>query len=157
VLPELAERVVFDETSRRLGEDDLAPVCGRGDAGSAVDVHADVALVGDDRLAGVDADAHANRAGFQGAARVGGGRDCVGGTREGNEEGIALRVDLDSALGSAGLSDQPPMLGECLRVRLCAQLVEQPGRALDVREEERDSAGGKRGHGPTDHDTVLGR
>jgi hypothetical protein len=33
------------------------------------------------------------------------------------------------------------LLGERSRVRLCTQLVQQPGRALDVGEEEGDDAG----------------
>ena len=61
--------------------------------------------------------------------------------REGEEEGVALRVDLDAALGGAGLPDHAPVLGERLRVPLGAELVQQPRRALDVGEEEGDGAG----------------
>ena len=41
----------------------------------------------------------------------------------------------------ASLADHPAMLGERLRVRLGAQLVQEPRRALDVGEEEGDGAG----------------
>ena len=37
---------------------------------------------------------------------------------------------------SAGLADHSAVLGERGRVRLGAELVEQPRRALDVREQE---------------------
>jgi hypothetical protein len=78
--------------------------------------------------------------------RGGGKRGRCGAERE--EEGIALRIDLHPTLGSACFSDQAPVLGECLRVQLSAELVQEPGRALDVGEEEGDSADGKVGaHG----------
>ena len=63
--------------------------------------------------------------------------------REGEEEGVALRVHLDPALGGARLPDHAPVLGERLRVALGAELVQQPRRALDVGEEEGDGAGGE--------------
>ena len=61
--------------------------------------------------------------------------------REGEEEGVALRIDLDAALGGACLTDHSAVLGERLCVALGAELVQQPRRALDVREEEGDGAG----------------
>ena len=68
-------------------------------------------------------------------------RDCccerAGSGREREEERIALRVDLDATLGDAGVPDHSPMLGERVRVRLCAEFPQQARRALDVREEER--------------------
>ena len=105
-----------EEAARRLGEDDLPAVCGRGDARGAVDVDADVALVGHERLAGVDPHAHADRAALERVARLGGGGDRVGGAREGDEEGVALRVDLDAAVRGERLPQRAAVLGEELRV-----------------------------------------
>ncbi len=59
---ELLGEIVLDELSRRLRDEHLAAVPRCGNAGAAVDVHADVALVGSQRLAGVDAHAHPDRA-----------------------------------------------------------------------------------------------
>ena len=53
---------------------------------------------------------------------------------------VALRVDLDSTLGNARLTDDAPVLRKYICVRLRAELVEELRRALDVREEECDSA-----------------
>ena len=61
-------------------------------------------------------------------------------SRKGEEEGVALRIDLDPAVAAARLADQAPVLGERLRVRIGAELVEQPRRALNVGEEEGDGA-----------------
>ena len=68
--------------------------------------------------------------------------------REGDEERVALRVDLDAAVRGEGVAQHAPVLGERLRVRLGPERVQQPRRALDVREEERDGAGRELGaHG----------
>jgi len=62
VLAEVIElEVGVEQHPRRLGEHDLAAVRRTGDSGRAVHVDPDVALVGDDRLAGVDADAYLHR------------------------------------------------------------------------------------------------
>ena len=54
MLPEVEHGGPVDELARRLGEDDLPAVGGRRDPRRPVDVHPHVALVGDDRLSGVD-------------------------------------------------------------------------------------------------------
>ena len=66
--------------------------------------------------------------------------------REGEEEGVALGVDLDPALDCARCPDQPPVLGQRFRVGLGAELVQEPRRALDVGEEEGDGAGREAAH-----------
>ena len=105
VLSEVADRdVALEKSSRRLGEDDLASVRGGRDAGGAVDVHPDVSLVGDDRLAGVEAHADADRAGLERSARVAGRGHGVRRPREGDEERVALGVDLDAVRGCAKAS-----------------------------------------------------
>ena len=111
------------------------------DTGREVHVVSHVALVGDERGARVQADAQADRAGFECI------RDRLGGTRgslsgwERNEEGVSLRVYFDAALGSARLADDPAMLGERVRICLCTELAQKPRRSLNVREEKGDGAG----------------
>jgi hypothetical protein len=61
-----------------------------------------------------------------------------GAVGERKEEGIALRVDLDAAVSGARLANRRSVRGEHLRVRLRAELVQERGRALDVREEQPD-------------------
>jgi hypothetical protein len=57
--------------------------------------------------------------------------------RECEEEGLALVVDLTAASLFDRLPQDLLMLGEGGSVPL-AQLLQEPGRALDVREQERD-------------------
>ncbi len=105
-------RIALEEAARRLGEDDLPSVRGGGDARSAVDVDADVALVRHDRLAGVEPHAYADRAALERAPRLGGGGNGVGGARKRDEEGIALGVDLDARVPRERVPQRSPMLGE---------------------------------------------
>ena len=114
---------------------------GRGDAGGAMDVGADVAVLRDERCSRVQAHTQTDWAssdalvdatrGFQGCRRRG----------ERNEEGVALRVDLDPILLRTSLPHNSPMLGEGARVRLCAELMQELRRALDIGEEEGHGAG----------------
>ena len=83
---------------------------------------------------------HADRPGLERALAVEGGRGGAGRGREGDEERVALRVDLDAAVRREGGAQDAPVLGERLRVALGAERVQQPRRALDVGEEERDGA-----------------
>ena len=110
-----------------------------------MDVVSDVALVREKRRPGVQADADLDRAGGEGAGERGGGRERTGCGREGEEEGIPLRVHLDSALGRARLANQPAVLGERLRVRIGAECVKELRRSLDVGEEEGDGTEGEVG------------
>ena len=45
--------------------------------------------------------------------------------REGVEEGIALGVHFHTVVGGAGLADQATVLGQCLRIALGSELVQQ--------------------------------
>jgi len=63
-----------------------------------------------------------------------------GRSREGHEERVALRVDLDATIVGKRLPKDATMLGERLRVMLAAELPQEPSRALDVRKEEGDRA-----------------
>jgi hypothetical protein len=80
------------------------------------------------------------------------GRDRAGDrvlrTREGEEEGVALRVDLLPAGLSEPVAQDSPVVAVDLAVPV-AELLEKACRPFDVREEERDgSAGqGRLGHG----------
>ena len=112
-------------------------------AGGAVDIGTDVALLGEERRAGVHPHAHLDPAGLQPGGDPLRGLERARGGREGEEEGVALGVDLGSALRRARLTDDAPVLGERLRVTLGAELVEQPRRALDVGEDECDGARGE--------------
>jgi hypothetical protein len=82
----------------------------------------------------------------QRALRGDGAADGVAGAREGEEERIALRVDLRPAGVAEVLADEPPVLAGDLGV-VVAELLQQLRRALDVRERERDRAGGEAGQG----------
>ena len=140
VLAEVADRrVALEEAAGRLGEDDLPAVGSGGDPRRAVDVDADVALVGHDRLAGVDAHADADRAVLERVPRFGGRRDGVGGARKRDEEGVALGVDLDARVPGERVPQGAPVLGEQIGVARPV-LLEEPRRALDVREEKGDGA-----------------
>ena len=66
--------------------------------------------------------------------------ECSRRGRKGDEERVPLRVDLHAALRGERLSQHAAMVPERGRVLLGAQLVQQGGRALDVREEERDGS-----------------
>src|SRR5439155_7471156 len=60
VAAEVEEGKVREEVTRRVRAEHLAAVTGRGDAGGAVDVESRVALLAQDRVAGVDADTNAH-------------------------------------------------------------------------------------------------
>ena len=108
VLAEVADRSVRrEEAARRLGDDDLAAVRGGRDPRCSVDVYADVALVGHERLAGVNAHPDADRPGLERPLRLDRGGDGVGGPRERDEERVALRVHLDAVVPCEGLADRP--------------------------------------------------
>ena len=148
--PVLAERTNRRSRSARrqkrrgLRHEHLAAVRGSAHARRPVHLHTHVA--GADHIGdtGVQAHSHPDCAELRpwlarepalGLCRGGG---SVRHAREGDEEGIACRIDLDSIRkGDAqdlAMPIQKP--GEGVRERTC-----QPGRALDVREQEGHGAG----------------
>ena len=137
VLPEVADRHIgAQQPLGRLREDDL-PAVGRGcNPGGAVDVQADVALLGDERLARVEAHADPYRALRERAASLGRGGDSRVGPRERDEERVTLGVDLDAQVPRERVSQDTPVLREEVGIG-GSVLLEQPRRALDVGEEER--------------------
>ena len=89
---------------------------------------------------GVDAHADTNRTPLERPLCLRRRRQRVLRAPKRHEEGIALRVHLDTAVRSEHLPQQAPMLREHLSV-LVAELVQQPGGTLNIREQERDRAG----------------
>jgi hypothetical protein len=111
VLAEIAQ-LDLDQWSCRGRDEDLTSVAAGGDAGCPVDVVSDVALLGEERRAGVQAHPDLDRTRGE---RLGEGSrrsERIRRGPEGEEEGVALRVHLDPALAGAGLPDQAPVLGE---------------------------------------------
>ena len=131
----------------RLRKQDLAAVSRGAHSRCTVDAEADVPLVGGDRLCGVDADPHADVFVRAGALHQSSSGNRVARARKGDEERVALRVHLVPALL---LEDHPcelTVVQENAR-ELVAELLQQPSRTLDVREEEGDCATRKLGHRP---------
>ena len=139
--PKVTEPRCVEQARGRIREERLATVCERADPSGAVHVDADVAFVGDGRRAGVQADADTDRS-FEERVLAGerGGRGSRRG-REGDEEGVALRVHLDATMRRESHAQYPPVLCERLRVGVGSKRVQQPRRALHVGEEKRDGAG----------------
>ena len=111
-----------------------------------MDVESDVPLVGQERVTRVDAHPHPRLTRDKGSLRVlrrGQRVVCVG---EGDEEGVALRTELDPAMPAYSIPYQAVVLGENIDV-FAPELLEQPSRAFDVREQERDGSGRELAHG----------
>ena len=129
----------LDQIVRRLREHDLSAVCCAHDPGRDVHVDADVVPVRDERLAGVQADAHAYRSVRERGLRIDGCVHSVARALERDEERISLRVNLDTAVASEDVTQQTLVRGEDVGVAI-AQLLEQLCRPLDVTEEKGDRA-----------------
>src|SRR5688572_22591369 len=115
-----------------------------------MDVDADVAVVGDERSAGVEADPHPHGPPrpavlFAGALD----RECSFGRRlclpEGGEVLVAARVDLVPARRADPFAQQPAHLAEHLPPG-AAVLAGEPRRAFDIGEEEGDGAARQLAH-----------
>ena len=144
VLAEVTQRSGrLEQAARRLRDDDLAAVRGGCNPRRSVHVDADVALVGHERLAGVDAHPNADRAGLERPLRLGRRGDGSGRPRERDEERVSLGVDFDPVVPPEGLAEHAPVLGEEIGVGRPV-LVEETRRPFDVGEEERDRAGWQR-------------
>ena len=127
----------FDLVSGRLGKEHLAAVPRSHHPGGAVDVHADVVVVGDDRLAAVDSHPHPDPDLGQGVLRGDRGLNGVGRSLERGEERVATGVDHDAAVLRDRRTHDAVVLREERGV-VVSELVQQPRRALDVGEEKRD-------------------
>ena len=142
VLAEVKEQTVtwIELVSRRLREEHLVAVPARRDASPKVNVLADIALAGEVRHPRVDPDADADRSFGEQLDALLGSCKRSGSRREREEEGIALRIDLDTAVGSERLAQDRAMLLEFLGVPLRPELVQQLRRAFDVCEEKGDGS-----------------
>jgi hypothetical protein len=69
-----------------------------------------------------------------------GGREC-------DEERVALRVDFDAAGCCEGAAEECAVLLERGCIPFGPERVQEPGRALDIREQKRDRASWKVGSG----------
>src|SRR6266571_4469673 len=107
---------------------------------TAAYVEADVALLGQPRLARVQPHAHVYRPVGQCTLAVRGGGHRIGRPGEGDEERVTLRVDLDALVLGKRRAESPPMLVQRLPV-VVAELMQQPRRALHVREQQRHDTG----------------
>jgi hypothetical protein len=73
--------------------------------------------------------------------------------RERDEEGVALRIDLVAAVSGERLPEQALVVAHDGSVAI-PQLLHEPRRPLDVREDERDGACRRLGHG-RERDTAI--
>ena len=141
-------QVALEQGVRRVREEHLAAVAGIADPGRPVHVEADIAILGDHGLAGVDPHANADirRLGpvVPRDAPLGVGRrgDRLARPSEDPERRVALRVDLLAVVASEGGAKDLLMVRHHPRVPV-AELVDEPGRPLDVGEEEGDGTGGE--------------
>src|SRR4029434_7223357 len=67
----------------------------------------------------------------------------VGGPRAGHEKRVSLRADLDAAVASELPAQHAVVLGQNVGIP-STELLQEPRRALDVCEQERDGAMWKR-------------
>ncbi len=139
-----AVHLVLDQFACRARKKYLPAVTGRTDPRRPMHPEPDVPLLASGGLTCVQAHAHANRDVFgplvlsqrplsndgraEGSIRAG----------ESEEERVTLRVDLAALVGPGSVADDALMLGEHGTVPR-TQLLEQPCRPLDVREQEGDS------------------
>ncbi len=145
-------QVVPDQRARRLREEDLAAVARRADPSRADDIEPEVPLLADRGLTGVQPHPHPHGGAvgplvcLERALGRDGGANGIAGASERVEERVALRVDLRAAVRGERLADDPPVIARHVGVRV-PELLEQPGRALDVGEHEGDGSGRQRRHG----------
>ena len=146
------EEVSLDQTARVAGDEHLPAVACRGNACAFVHVVPDVALPAQVRCARMDADTDLDRALRQALEPLPGGRDRIRGRRKRDEERVSLGVDLNASVAGERRAQDPPMLLESVGIGRRPEIVQQRGRALDIREEERDCSGRKLGaHDGRDH------
>ena len=163
--PELVERFAFgqvlqtvdterpqlvtgEESCGRLRHEHLPAVAGGADSRRLVDVHADVPLLGDDGRARVEAHPYCDRAGAEALLRLGGrsrGRHRIG---KGDEEGIALGVDLVPPCRSNAARSTRLCSASAAGIPLRPELAQEQRGAFDVGEKERHRAPRELGHRP---------
>ena len=137
------EQLDLGELGRGGGDEHLATVPGCGYTGSAMDVFAYVPLVGQQRRPRVQPAPHPDLARCELPRQLLCRRERPRRGRERDEERVTLRVYLDAVVARASFTDHAPMVGKRFCIGLGTELVQQLRRALDIREEEGDDAGGK--------------
>ena len=129
----------------RVRDEDLAAVACAGDARGTVHIQAHVVGAAQPPFSGVQAHAHADRGSLGPAVRrqptLRAGARLYRAIRagEGRKKHSAKTRCLDAAAVRDRVADDPAMVGKDGLVSVTKRL-EEPGGALDVREQERDSA-----------------
>ena len=134
----------LDQLRRRLRQQHLPAVPGRGHARGAVHIVADVGPVGIELAhAGVEAHPHPDRGAVrprlrrQRALHVGHRRDGRARVLERREEAVPLDLVLDPAVRGQGRADDLPVPRKDRPPRGRAEALDEPRRPLDVGEQER--------------------
>src|SRR2546423_1401679 len=117
-----------------------------------MDVDANVALVAEHGLTGVQTHAHTDGPALERVASLGGRGQRFRGLRKRDEERVALSIDLYPTVPLECMTERPPMLAEHLGVA-AAELVQQLRRTFDVREQEGDGPGRELAHTADDAPT----
>jgi hypothetical protein len=165
VLPQVSQRhvrdrVVAEQLACCLRCEHLAAVPCCGDAAAAVDTEPHVRLAAHRRLTRVNAHAQELRAlrplmRCQPALTGDRSQKGIFRTSEGDEERVALRVDLVATVLGKGFPQDPLVICERLAVALSSTLLDQLCRALDVGEEEGDGADRQLAYGVHAHSRIT--
>jgi hypothetical protein len=113
---------------------------GRHDPRAHVHVRTQVALLCQLRRARMEANPDPDRTVGESFRCYSRRRERAACGREGNQEGIALRVDLDAAVGPERLAHDAAVLRQRLPVSVGAKLMQKLRGALHVREEKGDGS-----------------
>ena len=93
------------------------------------------------RRSGVDAHPNPDRTPRETCHRLGGGRERTRRGREGDEEGVSLRVHLNATVCVERTPQDTAVRGERLGILSRAQVLGQPCRALNIGEQEAHGSG----------------
>ena len=146
MLTQVVKHTTVHERGGGRGDEHLAAVTTGRDPGRAMDVLADVALLGEQRCSCVQSYPHRDRAASESVQRRGGSVERSRRCRERHEERVPLRVHLHTTMSLERRPQHPPMLRQRPRVPVRTELVQQLGRALHVGEQERDRPRGEIAH-----------
>ena len=127
----------------RVRHEDLPGAARRCDPGGPMEVVADVALVNEKWRSGVNADPDVQRPRSEVVRDLLCGSNCAVGSRECEEECVALRVDFDPVVPVEGSTNDGSMGRQGVRIARWTELAQEPGRTSDISEHERDGAGRK--------------
>jgi hypothetical protein len=148
VLTEIGHSFWLEKAGGRCRQQHLSAMTGSGDPGRSVHVHAEVGVVPDKRCTRVDSNPDADRTLGEAFLRRTGRFDRVRRGGECDEEPITRCIHLHTAVSAECFAKNPAMVLDHVAVGAVAELLEQPRRAFDVAEQERDRPGRKlaRGH-----------